>query len=81
MGKAQFQHRTVSQTLSLDDALQAVGLTKLSSAPYENNGDLTAGAIHRGVIVVDWNFRASTSALTPGSLLNNPSPLLYDYTP
>jgi len=33
-------HRTMSQTLSLDEALQAVGFAKLSSSAFQGNYDL-----------------------------------------
>jgi len=71
----------MSQSLSLDDALQAVGFPKLSSTPFRNNKDLKEATPNPNMIVVDWNFRESLSTSTDGSLLDDPTPLSYDDTP
>ena len=52
-GATRFLHRTMSQTLSLDDALQAVGFAKLSCAPWRGNYDL-AQSPSPHILVVDW---------------------------
>jgi len=80
-GKTLFNHRTMSQSLSLDDALQAVGFPKLSSTPFKNNKDLKEATPNPNMIIVDWNFCESLSTSTDGSLLDDPTPLAYDDTP
>ena len=80
-GKTLFNHRTMSQSLSLDDALQAVGFPKLSATPFRNNKDLKEATPNPNMIVVDWNFKESLSTSTDGSLLDDPTPLSYDDTP
>ena len=78
-GRVLWQHRTMSQCLSLDDALQSVGFAKLSSAPWAGNYDL-AQAPSPHVLLVDWYFRASVSGSPGGSQLNDATPIAYDYT-
>ena len=73
--------KTLSQSLSLDNALQAVGFPKLSSTPFSNNKDLKEATPNPNMIIVDWNFRESLSTSTDGSLLDDPTPLAYDDTP
>jgi hypothetical protein len=80
-GKTLFNHRTMSQSLSLDGALQAVGFPKLSATPFRNNKDLKEATPNPNMIIVDWNFRESLSTSTDGSLLDDPTPLAYDDTP
>ena len=80
-GKTLFNHRTMSQSLSLDDALQAVGFPKLSATPFRNNKDLKEATPNPNMIIVDWNFRESLSTSTDGSVLDDPVPLAYDDTP
>jgi len=79
-GKTLFNHRTMSQSLSLDDALQAVGFPKLSSTPFRNNKDLKEATPNPNMLIVDWNFTEGVSTYTDGSLLNDPNPLSYDDT-
>jgi hypothetical protein len=69
----------MSQTLSLDAALQSVGFAKLSSTPYAGNYDLAQAPSPR-ILVVDWFFRASVSSSAQGSQLNDGTPIQYDYT-
>ena len=78
-GHTRFLHRTMSQTLSLDDALQAVGFAKLSSAPWQGNYDLAQSPSPR-ILIVDWYFRSSTSGSGQGSQLSDATPISYDYT-
>ena len=80
-GKTLFNHRTMSQSLTLDDALQAVGFPKLSATPFRNNKDLKEATPNPNMIVVDWNFKESLATSTEGSLLDDPDPLTYDDTP
>jgi hypothetical protein len=80
-GKTLFNHRTMSQSLSLDDALQAVGFPKLSSTPFKNNKDLKEATPNPNKIIVDWNFKESVSTYAEGSLLDDPTPIVYDDTP
>ena len=80
-GKTLFNHRTMSQSLSLDDALQAVGFPKLSSTPFRNNQDLKEATPNPNMIIADWNFKESVSTSTDGSLLDDPTPLLCDDPP
>jgi hypothetical protein len=78
-GQTRFLHRTMSQSLSLDDALQAVGFAKLSTAAYKGNFDLTQSPSPR-ILAVDWYFRSSVSTSTDGTQLNDATPISYDYT-
>jgi len=80
-GKTLFNHRTMSQSLSLDDALQAVGFPKLSADPFRNNLDLKQANPNPNMLIVDWNYKESVSTYTDGSVLNDPTPLAYDDTP
>ena len=80
-GKTLFNHRTMSQSLSLDDALQAVGFPKLSADPFRNNLDLKQANPSPNMLIVDWNFKESVSTSADGSLLDDPTPLSYDDTP
>ena len=43
----------MSQSLSLDDALQAVGFPKLSPTPFRNNKDLKEATPNPNMIIVD----------------------------
>ena len=79
-GATRFLHRTMSQSLTLDQALQAVGFGKLTSALYRGNYDL-AQSPSPHVLVVDWYFRSAVSASAEGSQLADPTPINYDYTP
>jgi hypothetical protein len=78
-GHTRFLHRTMSQTLSLDDALQAVGFAKLSSVAWQGNYDLAQSPSPR-ILIVDWYFRSSTANSTVGSQLSDGTPIAYDYT-
>lgn len=78
-GQTRFNHRTMSQSLSLDDALQALGFFKPSSQIYRGNTDLTA-APSPHIVVCDFNYRASPATATAGSQLNDATPLNYDFT-
>ena len=78
-GRVLFSHRTLSQSLALDDALQAVGFAKLSTTPWAGNYDL-AQAPSPNVLVVDWYFRAGAATSAQGSQLADATPIAYDYT-
>jgi hypothetical protein len=80
-GKTVFLHRTLSQTLSLDDALSAVGFAKLESGVYAGNSTLSAGTSPPRIKLVDWYFKASPTSASDGSVLNDAAPIAYDYTP
>ena len=78
-GHTRFLHRTMSQTLSLDNALQAVGFAKLSTAPWQGNFDLAQAPSPR-ILLVDWYFRSSVTASNQGTQLSDATPIAYDYT-
>jgi hypothetical protein len=79
-GAVRFAHRTMSQTLDLGSALQAVGFAKLSAAPYGGNYDLAQAPSPR-ILVVDWYYRQSVSSSAQGSQLSDAAPIQYDFTP
>jgi hypothetical protein len=78
-GRTLFANRNLSLMLTLEQALLSVGFAKTSSASYESNIQLTA-APSPHILIVDWYFRASPTALVPGSKLEDVDPLVYDYT-
>jgi len=72
-----FVHRSMSSVLSLTDALRSVGFC-VKGLPYNNNLDLRLGLT--GIQLVDWNYQARLSNSEEGSLLNDGSPLVFDFT-
>jgi len=72
-----FVHRSMSSVLSLTDALRSVGFC-VKGLPYNNNLDLRLG--NTFAQIVDWNYQASLSNSDEGSLLNDGTPLVYDFT-
>ena len=78
-GRVLLSHRTLSQSLTLDDALQAVGYAKLSTTPWAGNFDLTR-APSPGILIVDWYFLAGVSSSSQGSQLADATPIQYDFT-
>ena len=72
-----FVHRSMSSVMSLTDALRSVGFC-VKSLPYANNLDLRLG--NTGIQLVDWNYQASLSDSSQGSLLCDGIPLVYDFT-
>ena len=78
-GHTRFLHRTMSQTLSLDNALQARGFAKLSTLPWQGNFDLAQAPSPR-ILLVDWYFRSSVTASNQGTQLSDATPIAYDYT-
>ena len=80
-GKTLFNHRTMSQSLTLTQALSAVGFPMLSADAFRNNKDLKEATPNPNMILVDWNFKESVSTYAEGSLLDDPSPIVYDDTP
>ena len=71
-------HRTMSTVLSTTDALKSVGFCVKSALPYANNLDLRLAGT--GIQVVDWYYTASPQDSTSGSLLEDSSPIRYDFT-
>ena len=78
-GRTLFAHRSMSQLLSLDDALQSVGFCKQTAAAFANNTDLVNGLNPTRIILVDWRFFASPTDADRGSLLYDPTPIVYDF--
>jgi len=79
-GKVLFAHRSMSQLLSLADALQSVGFCKNVEAAMNNNDDLKNSLNPTRIMVVDYFFQATLTDTAKGSLLNDPDPIVYDYT-
>ena len=76
--QVRFVHRTSSLVLSLTDALKSVGFCHTGSLPFANNLDLRTGGADMQLF--DWNYKASPADSTEGSLLNDGTPLRYDFT-
>jgi hypothetical protein len=72
-----FVHRSMSSVLSLTDALRSVGFC-VKGLPYLNNLDLRLGNTY--IQVVDYKYQASLSNSEEGSLLNDGTPLVFDFT-
>ena len=72
-----FVHRSMSSVMSLTDALRSVGFC-VKDLPYNNNLDLRLGLT--GIQIVDYNYQASLSNSEEGSLLNDGSPLVFDFS-
>ncbi len=62
---------------TLTDALRNVGFC-VRGLPYQNNPDLRLGGTN--IQLVDYRYQASLSNSEEGSLLNDGSPLVFDYT-
>ena len=77
-GRTSFVHRSMSQTLSLGDALQSVGFC-LQGSTIANNNDLVNLPSPPRILIVDWNYVYPISALAPGSLLTDETQIMYDY--
>jgi hypothetical protein len=71
-----FVHRSMSSVLSLTEALRSVGFCVKSV--YNNNLDLRLG--NTFIQIVDWNYQASLLNSEEGTLLNDGTPLVYDFT-
>ena len=65
-GKVLFAHRSMSQLLTLDQALQSVGFCKNLEAAFSNNDDLTNAQNPSRIMVVDYFYMAT---LTDTSLI------------
>ena len=76
--QVRFVHRSMSTVLSLTDALKSVGYCLKADTPFANNLDLRLG--DTGIQLFDWNFMASPADSTSGSLLNDGTPIRYDFT-
>jgi len=76
--QVRFVHRTGSLVLSLTDALKSVGFCHTGSLPFSNNLDLRTGGADMQLF--DWNFKASLADSSDGTLLNDGTPLRYDFT-
>ena len=76
--QVRFVHRTMSTVLSLTDALKTVGFYHpAATAPYNNNLDLRLAST--GIQLFDWNYEASPADSTSGSVLNDGTPIRYDF--
>jgi hypothetical protein len=64
-GRVLFAHRTLSQMLPLDKALESVGFPNQATAPWSNNSDLAAAHM----VLVEINF--------PNSLLVDSAAIVY----
>jgi hypothetical protein len=80
-GRTLFAHRSMSQLLSLDDALQSVGFCKQTSTAFATNIDLVNGTNPTRIVLVDWYFFASPTEADKGSKLYDASPIVYDFVP
>ena len=76
--QVKFVHRTSSLVLSLTDALKTVGFCHKSDVPFANNLDLRLGSSH--IQLFDWNYKSSAATSSEGTLLNDGTPLRYDFT-
>ena len=76
--QVRFVHRTSSLVLSLTDALKSVGFCHTSALPFASNLDLRTGGADMQLF--DWNYKASPATSSEGSLLNDGTPLRYDFT-
>jgi hypothetical protein len=72
-----FVHRNMSSVMSLTDALRSVGFC-VKTLPYNNNLDLRLA--ETGIVIADYNYKASLSNSEEGTLLNDGSPLVFDFT-
>ena len=76
--QVRFVHRSMSTVVSLTDALRSVGFCHTSSLPFSNNLDLRLGGTC--IQLFDWNYVALPASTSVGSLLEDGSPLRYDFT-
>ena len=76
--QVRFVHRSMSTVASLTDALRSVGFCHTSSLPFSNNLDLRLGGT--SIQLFDWSFVALPASTSDGSLLEDGSPLRYDFT-
>ena len=76
--QVKFVHRTSSLVLSLTDALKTVGFCHKSDVPFASNLDLRLNNAH--IQLFDWNYKSAPATSSEGSLLNDGTPLRYDFT-
>ena len=76
--QVRFVHRSTSTVVSLTDALKSVGFCHTSSLPFSNYLDLRLGGT--GIQLFDWNYVALPASTSDGLLLEDGSPLQYDFT-
>ena len=76
--QVRFVHRSMSAVVSLTDALKSVGFCNTGSLPFSNNLDLRLGGT--SIQLFDWNCVALPASTAAGSLLEDASPLRYDFT-
>lgn len=76
--QVRFVHWTSSLALSLLDALKSVGFCHKESLPFVNNLDLRLGGAR--IHLFAWNYNASPATSSEGSILNDGTPLRYDFT-
>ncbi len=78
-GEVRWASRTTSLVLSTIDALKSVGFCHKGELPFSNNLDFRLGGAHMQIF--DWSYEASPASSSVGSLLADPTPLRYDFTP
>ena len=76
--QVRFVHRSMSTVVSLTDALKSVGFCHPSSLPFSNNLDLRLGGT--SIQLFDWNYVALPASTSAVSLLEDASPMRYDFT-
>ena len=54
-----------------------MGYCHTGDLPFSNNIDLRAAHMQ----LIDWNYEANPVSTGDGSLLSDPTPLRYDFTP
>jgi hypothetical protein len=78
-GEVRWASRTTSLVLSTTDALKSVGFCHKANLPFANNLDLRTGGA--SMQLFDWNYEANPATSGAGSLLADPTPLRFDFTP
>jgi hypothetical protein len=78
-GEVRWASRTTSLVLSTTDALKSVGFCHKLELPFSNNLNLRIAGAHMQLF--DWNYEASPPNGSTGSMLADPTPLRYDFTP
>jgi hypothetical protein len=76
-GEVRWASRTTSLVLSTTDALKSVGYCHRGELPFSNNLDLRVAHLQ----LIDWNYEANPANSGAGSLLSDPTPMRFDFTP
>ncbi len=76
-GEVRWASRTTSLVLSTTDALKSVGYCHKSELPFSNNLGLREAHMQ----LIDWNYEANPPNSTSGSVLSDPTPMHFDFTP